>query len=72
LAKPSRPVFPHRHNSDGSVDSICGVCFATLASEKEEANLEEAEAAHVCGGFKLGRLLHPAEQSEKALSARAT
>jgi hypothetical protein len=62
LAKSPRPVFAHRQNSDGSYDSICGVCFAKVALGKKETDLESAEAAHICRGFNLGRLLHPVEK----------
>ena len=28
--------FPHRHNKDGSYDSICISCYATIASVRNE------------------------------------
>jgi hypothetical protein len=40
--------FPHRHNSDGSHDSICAKCFLTVASVKDEAELIQFEHDHVC------------------------
>jgi hypothetical protein len=48
MAKNQSPNFPHRHNSDGSHDSICLRCFRTIASEADEARLMEAEDVHVC------------------------
>lgn len=38
---PSRkiPLFAHRHNPDGSWDTICSSCVATVARERIEANL---------------------------------
>jgi hypothetical protein len=39
-----------------------------VASGKKEADLEPAEAAHICRGFDLGRLLHPAEKKERLKS----
>lgn len=42
------PRFPHRLNRDGTFDSICRVCFATVASVVDEAELAHHEAAHVC------------------------
>jgi hypothetical protein len=43
-----RPAFAHRHNQDGSYDSICVKCFATIATERVEEMLAESEQKHVC------------------------
>ena len=43
--------FPHRHNSDGTFDSICARCFITVATENNQADLVEWENAHLCLGF---------------------
>lgn len=40
--------FPHRLNRDGTIDSICRVCFVTVASVRDEAELAHHEAVHVC------------------------
>ena len=48
-------VFPHRFNSDGTIDSICSRCFATVATEGKESDLKEAEDAHVCSDADLYR-----------------
>jgi hypothetical protein len=40
--------FPHRVNCDGTIDSICDCCFATVATSTVEANLASPEAAHIC------------------------
>jgi len=40
--------FPHRHNRDGSHDSICRSCYATVASVQNEADLAQHEQDHVC------------------------
>ena len=40
--------FTHRHNKDGSHDSICISCYATVASVRNEADLTEHEQDHVC------------------------
>jgi hypothetical protein len=56
-------VFPHRHNRNGSFDSICTQCFMTVATKSNEAELRGPENAHVCSGFDLGRILHPAQQT---------
>jgi hypothetical protein len=42
------PRFPHRHNPDGSYDSICTKCFATIGANMTEEQLFEAENKHVC------------------------
>ena len=47
MAAASHIVFPHRHNLDGSHDSICVNCFRTVSSMQHE--IEEAiEKKHVC------------------------
>ncbi|MGC2621069.1 MAG: hypothetical protein WA414_18645 [Acidobacteriaceae bacterium] len=45
--------FPHRHNADGTYDSICPACYATVATEDEEAKLRPHEMAHVCDMAQL-------------------
>lgn len=40
--------FPHRVNSDGTIDSICPHCFVTVGSSTSESNLERLEAEHLC------------------------
>ena len=40
--------FPHRLNPDRTIDSICRVCFATVASVVDEGELARHEAVHVC------------------------
>jgi hypothetical protein len=43
------PAFPHRPNKDGTFDSICSHCFATVAlGLNTEAQLGEFEERHVC------------------------
>jgi hypothetical protein len=51
-----RPVYPHRHNPDGTHDSICASCFQTVARSRHEAELADAEAQHTC---RLGSLAYP-------------
>jgi hypothetical protein len=40
-------LYPHRRNADGSYDSICTTCFATVARSPAEVGLTEGERAHV-------------------------
>jgi hypothetical protein len=49
----ARARFPHRHNPDGTFDSICAGCFQTLATARIEAELAEVENAHNCRGFNV-------------------
>lgn len=51
MHKPSS--FAHRHNSDGSYDSICSRCYATVASAGNERALSRSESAHVCDPMAL-------------------
>src|SRR3982074_2536226 len=41
-------LFPHRRNKDGSFNSICLQCFATIASHMTEEELQELDKHHVC------------------------
>jgi hypothetical protein len=41
-------TFAHRVNRNGTHDSICRGCYATVASTTEEEELAEHESAHVC------------------------
>jgi|HubBroStandDraft_6_1064221.scaffolds.fasta_scaffold208022_2 hypothetical protein len=52
----SQVKFPHRHNSDGSYDSICTACFVTIASVRDEELLCAHEAAHICDPVNLYRI----------------
>jgi len=45
--------FPHRYNADGSYDSICTVCFITIAKARDEQELAQSEAEHVCDAVRL-------------------
>jgi len=40
--------YPHRRNYDGSYDSICLTCYATIATGKSEAELWEHDKRHIC------------------------
>ena len=49
----AKSIYPHRHNQDGSYDSICTTCYATVASSSDEASLAEHESAHTCDSALL-------------------
>jgi len=48
-------IYPHRMNAGGSFDSICPLCFRTIASAKTEAALVKAEEKHVCVDDHIAR-----------------
>ena len=69
-AFPPRPKFVHRSNRNGTTDSICRDCFATVATATWEAELERKESMHVCDTWTVERFktvvrqeAHPAAQS---------
>lgn len=41
-------IFPHRTNRNGTFDSICPLCYRTIATEQSEYRLAKAELAHRC------------------------
>ena len=41
-------VFAHRFNPNGTTDSICLFCFATVGSVLAEQELGAEEATHSC------------------------
>ena len=41
-------TFPRRLNRDGSFDSICLKCFATVATTATEAELKPHDRTHTC------------------------
>ena len=43
-----KELYPHRRNYDGSFDSICRTCFATVGRASNEATLAELEKNHSC------------------------
>ena len=48
MASQPKCRFPHRHNRDGSHDSICISRYATVASARNEADLTQQEQDHAC------------------------
>jgi len=48
--------FAHRINANGTHDSICRGCFATVASVRDEAELAQHEGDHVCDPLLRYRL----------------
>jgi hypothetical protein len=66
------PFFPHRRNKDGTFDSICLKCFATVASHMTEEELKEQDKVHVCVSSILSQrgnrvsLMHDENELHKA------
>jgi hypothetical protein len=52
----SNANFPHRHNRDGSYDSICTTCQATVARVSKETELAQFEHSHACNPARLYQL----------------
>jgi hypothetical protein len=52
----SQLAFAYRRNGDGSIDSICRICYLTAATADNEAELHEREKDHCCWvGRRNGR-----------------
>ena len=47
--------FIHRINADGTIDSICGDCFITVATATSSTVLERDERKHCCDPLLLER-----------------
>jgi hypothetical protein len=45
--------FPHRRNLNGSYDSICTSCLATVATAGHEVQLYLEESVHTCDPMRL-------------------
>jgi hypothetical protein len=55
MAFQTAAFFPHRRNKDGSFDSICLKCFATVASHMTQEELKELDKTHTCENSLLSR-----------------
>jgi hypothetical protein len=53
MANDPRMFYPHRQNPDGSIDSICLRCFATVATAMDVSELHSYDKAHVCEAASL-------------------
>jgi hypothetical protein len=59
------PSFPHRQNPDGSFDSICLRCFATVATAMDVGKLRSYDKLHVCDPASIAHR----RESEKLAAA---
>jgi hypothetical protein len=48
MAKKATPSYSYRINKEGSYDSVCLRCFATIATAKEVAELHTQGKEHIC------------------------
>jgi hypothetical protein len=56
MLTPLKQSFPHRFNANGSHDSICTMCLATVATVQNESELAGHESTHVCEPANLYRV----------------
>src|SRR3954452_16683815 len=66
--------FPHRHNTDGSFDSICPRCVITIATAMDESDLSHSEAVHECDPVLVayyGRMCRQSERREERKGVRS-
>jgi hypothetical protein len=47
--------FAHRRNANGTFDSICCQCFATVSRQSNPSNHAELEREHICSPSDLHR-----------------
>lgn len=55
------PFFPHRRLKDGTLQSICLNCLATVGISKSDAELTGLDQAHVCSSAAPSPQSTPAE-----------
>jgi len=58
--------FVRRFNPNGTTDSICTRCFATVASATWEVDLDSAERCHKCDPSRLEQLKKAVERVDAA------
>jgi len=47
-ASPGSSQYAHRLNHDGTLDSVCKLCYLTVARAFREIDLAQLEMRHVC------------------------
>ncbi|MBB5317060.1 hypothetical protein HDF09_001729 [Edaphobacter lichenicola] len=64
MADQAAATPPHRPKMDGSSDSICLNCLATVVSKHEqEADKSNVESHHICAPYFSGRRTPVLQQS---------
>jgi len=64
---PSQLIFGHRHNDDGTWDSICKTCFLTVATAPSEDELPVLERNHDCAELWVSKRIAISEISQTFL-----
>jgi hypothetical protein len=57
--------FARRFNDNGTIDSICRRCFATVMTATWESELDNAERRHICDPEELERFRSPHRMPER-------
>jgi hypothetical protein len=60
-------TFKHRQNRNGTHDSICCICFLTVASTDEELGLRYFENTHACDPIQLYEVAEHSRQVSEDL-----
>jgi hypothetical protein len=60
--------FSHRHNVDGTIDSICHCCFRTVGTTFQEADLKTQEDHRRCLPEHLMRFQSHSEELSENLT----
>lgn len=48
MNRQSSQSYVHRPNKDGTYDSICTQCYVTVATTRNETELDMHESSHIC------------------------
>jgi len=64
-----RAGFVHRHNDDGTVDSVCRACFMTVATEVSESELMKDEQDHDCHDLARNKQYASRKNSQETRTA---
>lgn len=70
-ACPAGAKFAHRSNRNGTTDTICRQCLATVATATWEAELERAEHRHACDPGMLQHFKKSSRQETRTSLARS-
>jgi hypothetical protein len=60
--------FHHRHNRNGTHDSICSACAMTVATSSDDSLLAAFEDAHICDPVRAYQVSEGAYHSLNALN----
>ena len=60
--------FHHRHNRNGTHDSICSCCYMTVATATGESDVHPFEDAHICDPVRHYQVGESAQHGLSALN----